>query len=415
MSRSDRAAAMILRFLNARKRGIGHMDESLKKMLLDSDYQNTAELNLDTYHRTLPRPVTEIEPEQQDSLSAVLNRRVIPNEFDLDDYLGVNKEQPETKMHPDRVVMEEISIAEPAQKTQRKEDAAQKRTELSPQSDRPSVDTAEEDKTGRKKKQGNLFLGLIKAIATVLILGAIAFGIYKYVPVNIFFQDKVISAEDTATVENYANWNPNDTSLYQSSTSAEIQQKYESRETFVFFVGESDDAYSQELVPIINDIARRNAFDSIAYIDRENFEKKDLDSISNVVDMYKSPSYSGDTAIRIPSVVFVKNGETVYVHHGTLPGYDPLERTMTEAESDELYKVLESAFLVISGKADTLYQADEAKFLSEPDPELEHDEDATETLSQEEIPDGEHSEWVDSESIQEDGQPEYYEEPVQTW
>ena len=415
MSRSDRAAAMILRFLNARKRGIGHMDESLKKMLLDSDYQNTAELNLDTYHRTLPRPVTEIEPEQQDSLSAVLNRRVIPNEFDLDDYLGVNKEQPETKMHPDRVVMEEISIAEPAQKTQRKEDAAQKRTELSPQSDRPSVDTAEEDKTGRKKKQGNLFLGLIKAIATVLILGAIAFGIYKYVPVNIFFQDKVISAEDTATVENYANWNPNDTSLYQSSTSAEIQQKYESRETFVFFVGESDDAYSQELVPIINDIARRNAFDSIAYIDRENFEKKDLDSISNVVDMYKSPSYSGDTAIRIPSVVFVKNGETVYVHYGTLPGYDPLERTMTEAESDELYKVLESAFLVISGKADTLYQADEAKFLSEPDPELEHDEDATETLSQEEIPDGEHSEWVDSESIQEDGQPEYYEEPVQTW
>ena len=415
MSRSDHAAAMILRFLNARKRGIGHMDESLKKMLLDSDYQNTAELNLDTYHRTLPRPVTEIEPEQQDSLSAVLNRRVIPNEFDLDDYLGVNKEQPETKMHPDRVVMEEISIAEPAQKTQRKEDAAQKRTELSPQSDRPSVDTAEEDKTGRKKKQGNLFLGLIKAIATVLILGAIAFGIYKYVPVNIFFQDKVISAEDTATVENYANWNPNDTSLYQSSTSAEIQQKYESRETFVFFVGESDDAYSQELVPIINDIARRNAFDSIAYIDRENFEKKDLDSISNVVDMYKSPSYSGDTAIRIPSVVFVKNGETVYVHYGTLPGYDPLERTMTEAESDELYKVLESAFLVISGKADTLYQADEAKFLSEPDPELEHDEDATETLSQEEIPDGEHSEWVDSESIQEDGQPEYYEEPVQTW
>ena len=415
MSRSDRAAAMILRFLNARKKGKGHMDENLKKMLLDSDYQNTAELNLDTYHRTLPRPVTEIEPVQQDSLSAVLNRRVIPNEFDLDDYLGVNKEQPETKMHPDRVVMEEISIAEPAQKTQRKEDAAQKRTELSPQSDRPSVDTAEEDKTGRKKKQGNLFLGLIKAIATVLILGAIAFGIYKYVPVNIFFQDKVISAEDTATVENYANWNPNDTSLYQSSTSAEIQQKYESRETFVFFVGESDDAYSQELVPIINDIARRNAFDSIAYIDRENFEKKDLDSISNVVDMYKSPSYSGDTAIRIPSVVFVKNGETVYVHYGTLPGYDPLERTMTEAESDELYKVLESAFLVISGKADTLYQADEAKFLSEPDPELEHDEDATETLSQEEIPDGEHSEWVDSESIQEDGQPEYYEEPVQTW
>ena len=415
MSRSDHAAAMILRFLNARKKGKGHMDENLKKMLLDSDYQNTAELNLDTYHRTLPRPVTEIEPEQQDSLSAVLNRRVIPNEFDLDDYLGVNKEQPETKMHPDRVVMEEISIAEPAQKTQRKEDAAQKRTELSPQSDRPSVDTAEEDKTGRKKKQGNLFLGLIKAIATVLILGAIAFGIYKYVPVNIFFQDKVISAEDTATVENYANWNPNDTSLYQSSTSAEIQQKYESRETFVFFVGESDDAYSQELVPIINDIARRNAFDSIAYIDRENFEKKDLDSISNVVDMYKSPSYSGDTAIRIPSVVFVKNGETVYVHYGTLPGYDPLERTMTEAESDELYKVLESAFLVISGKADTLYQADEAKFLSEPDPELEHDEDATETLSQEEIPDGEHSEWVDSESIQEDGQPEYYEEPVQTW
>ena len=415
MSRSDRAAAMILRLLNARKKGKGHMDENLKKMLLDSDYQNTAELNLDTYHRTLPRPVTEIEPEQQDSLSAVLNRRVIPNEFDLDDYLGVNKEQPETKMHPDRVVMEEISIAEPAQKTQRKEDAAQKRTELSPQSDRPSVDTAEEDKTGRKKKQGNLFLGLIKAIATVLILGAIAFGIYKYVPVNIFFQDKVISAEDTATVENYANWNPNDTSLYQSSTSAEIQQKYESRETFVFFVGESDDAYSQELVPIINDIARRNAFDSIAYIDRENFEKKDLDSISNVVDMYKSPSYSGDTAIRIPSVVFVKNGETVYVHYGTLPGYDPLERTMTEAESDELYKVLESAFLVISGKADTLYQADEAKFLSEPDPELEHDEDATETLSQEEIPDGEHSEWVDSESIQEDGQPEYYEEPVQTW
>ena len=415
MSRSDRAAAMILRFLNARKKGKGHMDENLKKMLLDSDYQNTAELNLDTYHRTIPRPVTEIEPEQQDSLSAVLNRRVIPNEFDLDDYLGVNKEQPETKMHPERVVMEEISIAEPAQKTQRKEDAAQKRTELSPQSDRPSVDTAEEDKTGRKKKHGNLFLGLIKAIATVLILGAIAFGIYKYVPVNTFFQDKVTSAEDTATVENYANWNPNDTSLYQSSTSAEIQQKYESRETFVFFVGESDDAYSQELVPIINDIARRNAFDSIAYIDRENFEKKDLDSISNVVDMYKSPSYSGDTAIRIPSVVFVKNGETVYVHHGTLPGYDPLERTMTEAESDELYKVLESAFLVISGKADTLYQADEAKFLSEPDPELEHDEDETETPSQEEIPDGEHSAWVDSESIQEDGQPEYYEEPVQNW
>ena len=164
-----------------------------------------------------------------------------------------------------------------------------------------------------------------------------------------------------ASVEEYPTWNKNDQSLYVASDVDRIRQKYEARESFVLVVAESNDAQSQEIIPIINDLATRYAFDSVEYINRADAGGEVLNKLSEIAEMYKTPGLE-NTKVTLPSVVFVRNGDTVYVHNGTVPGYNPLDRTMTEAESDELYKVFASGFDVVTGQAETMYTLDQSNY-----------------------------------------------------
>ena len=419
------------------------MDDNLRKMLLDSDYQNTSEMDLNTFSERGRMSGRKVP--QMNSVYSYQKRKVTQDEFEKDELFGLNSNLPKYEPKPKNEVYNEVifgalfddedSEPEPqpipvepvasleadslnVPKPVVQESKLPEKKEEEPIATETNVTADKKEK--KKSKLGNFFMGIMRTAFVVLILSAIGYGVKKYFPNGIpFSRGEANNVADTSTVENYSNWNPNDRSLYKTSTSAEIQQMYESRDTFVFFVGEKNDAYSQELVPILNDIASRNAFDSIEYIDREKFDKKDLDSISNVVDMYKAPSYDGDTKVTVPSIVFVKKGETVCVHHGTVPGYDPLDRTMTEAESDELYRSLESAFLVMTGQSETLYTVDQANY-SQPEPEPEQTDAEISPDNPDQVLE-ENSAWVDSEAYQEEWQPEqpaqqeYFEEPAQTW
>lgn len=408
------------------------MDERLKKILMETDYQNTNELasgDIDTYYKMPVKraKTTSVEKERtqrQGSVYSFPNRKITQDDFEgIEDPLNFNlnipkyeeKEKVKTADIDDAIY--EGVFAEDDKQSFKVEERAIK-TDLPKYEPNKTAEAKESDKSSEIQKKRKKKAGLKaswKIAGAALLMCALGFGIYKIAVKNSSATPNATTeAGSSSTVENYATWNQNDTSLYKSSTSAEIQNRYENRDTFVFFVGQKNDAYSQELVPILNDIANRTSFDSIEYLDREQFGKKDLDSISNVVDMYKAPTCSGDTKIRIPSIVFVRDGETIYVHHGTIPGYDPLDRTMNEAETDELYRVLESAFLVMTGQADTLYTVDESKFIRQ---EEAVEQEQTDAEIDPEIQ-GENSAWVDSEAIQEEWQPEQtetYEEPAQTW
>ena len=417
------------------------MDENLRKMLLNSDYQNTSELDQNMLNERGQMSGRKVP--QMESVYSFQKRNVTQDEFEKDDLYDLNSNLPKYESRPKNEEYNEVifgdlfedsepepqpiptkPVAAPDPKTLNVPKPIIQETKLpeKQQVEEPVATdrTVTANKKEKKSKSGNVFKGVMRTAFVVLILSAIGYGVKKYVPNGIpFSRGEANNVANTSTVENYSNWNPNDKSLYKTSTSAEIQQKYESRDTFVFFVGEKNDAYSQELVPILNDIASRNTFDSIEYIDREKFDKKDLDSISNVVDMYKVPSYDGDTKVTVPSIVFVKKGETVCVHHGTVPGYDPLDRTMMEAESDELYRALESAFLVMTGQSETLYTVDQANY-SQPEPEPEQTDAEISPDNPDQVLE-ENSAWVDSEAYQEEWQPEqpaqqeYFEEPAQTW
>ena len=168
----------------------------------------------------------------------------------------------------------------------------------------------------------------------------------------------VSSTTADVPVENYATWNENDESLFSSTTSEVIRKKYEEKETFVILVADENDVYCEELVPILNDIAHSYEFETIEYIDRT-----DSDAIYEIgfIAVSNSNGMKDEEAhLTIPSVIFVKDGETVYIHRGTVPGYDGFERNMTEEECDELYLTLRSAFEYILGQTDTIHKISES-------------------------------------------------------
>ncbi len=138
--------------------------------------------------------------------------------------------------------------------------------------------------------------------------------------------------------------------VFVDSNMQEIKTMMDDGESFVVYFGFSTCPWCIEALPILNETAKE--FDSaVYYIDTRkdslwtsNLDIDDYDLVVECFGDYMQYDDNGVKHLYTPSVVFVKNGEVVLFHQGTVDGHNAHERTMEESEAEELRELYRSGF-----------------------------------------------------------------------
>lgn len=138
--------------------------------------------------------------------------------------------------------------------------------------------------------------------------------------------------------------------------------------TGIIYIGYKDCPWCQDLVPILNESAKENNIKTIYYIDNfkdmrpdkndkpinQNEYKKLVKLLGNeIVEMHNDQNEYD--IIRVPLVLFIKNGEIVDYHKGTYEGHELKEKEengnktyyldeLTQKQKDEIKEVLNNKF-----------------------------------------------------------------------
>lgn len=118
---------------------------------------------------------------------------------------------------------------------------------------------------------------------------------------------------------------------------------FENGESGVLYFGFADCPWCQEAVPVLKEEAEK-AGRSVVFIQTrdENRELEYTDEqkarITPYIEEYMSENDEGELTLFVPCVLVVENGTVVSGHVGTVDGHDAHERTMTDAEKEQLHQ-----------------------------------------------------------------------------
>lgn len=142
--------------------------------------------------------------------------------------------------------------------------------------------------------------------------------------------------------------------VFRSISMQEGNELLESDKTFVLYYGFSTCPWCIELLPILNDVAKENEY-AVHYVNvrpegtDSSFDIRvdtnpDYVKLTEIVSDYLPVNDEGVKRLSVPFVFFVKDGEIVETHIGTLDTHDAKERVMTEDEKAELTTILQEDF-----------------------------------------------------------------------
>lgn len=132
------------------------------------------------------------------------------------------------------------------------------------------------------------------------------------------------------------------TDLYEDITTT--------KETYLLYIGFTNCPWCQELVPVLNEVAKENSL-SVYYVDINSLsseENNTLDSLKAYLSdwLYKE---NGESVLYVPDVAFIKDGQLVGNHIGTVSGHDAYAEKMTDEQKAELKQQLQD---LIDGKTE---------------------------------------------------------------
>ncbi len=139
--------------------------------------------------------------------------------------------------------------------------------------------------------------------------------------------------------------------VYKSIEVQNIDKRFDNGETFVVLVGSTDDPASDELLPILNEVASGSDFKDVNFINLAEMDVTERNELTDMLMAHYSSEYSGSHVVSVPTILFVKDGNIVYSNIGTVDGHDAYYRTLTESERNELVRSLTSAFELIQGNS----------------------------------------------------------------
>ncbi len=145
-------------------------------------------------------------------------------------------------------------------------------------------------------------------------------------------------------------------------TVADVVTKLENKESFVLYMYFDACPWCKELGPIVSDYLNdKELLLNMTYAlnvrpdgtkendlrykdDNGNYNEPLFETIYNLI--YNS--LDNDKVVYVPTLLFIKDGELVYYHSGTVEGHDATERTLTDEEKDRIVEYLAEYYSIFS-------------------------------------------------------------------
>lgn len=141
---------------------------------------------------------------------------------------------------------------------------------------------------------------------------------------------------------------------FKNTSMKDALSVFQNKETAILYFGYPDCPWCKEAMPILGELADENN-QQVLYIRTRDDEKELLyteaekkELISYTKD-YMQKDEDGKYQLYVPFVVFVKDGEVVNAHIGTVAGHDAHERTMTAEEEKGLRRIYDEMFHEMEG------------------------------------------------------------------
>ena len=167
--------------------------------------------------------------------------------------------------------------------------------------------------------------------------------------------DKTAAVETAslkADMSGYENFTETDHHFLASDVQ-DFLERMDDQETMTAYFGFSECPWCNEALPILNECAEEAGTD-IYYINTRptedvtnNTEMPDYDLLLARIGSCFSYDNEGNHHLYVPFVVFVKDGEVVMTHEGTVDGHDAHERVMTDEEREEVREIYRSGFAML--------------------------------------------------------------------
>lgn len=124
----------------------------------------------------------------------------------------------------------------------------------------------------------------------------------------------------------------------------ELLKMLEDDKTFIVYLGYENCPWCDELVPILDEVCSDYEID-IYYVDVNSEEslanKEGLKRLTEIVDQRNE---NDELILFFPSILFVKEGEIINQHIGTVSGHDTYIAKMTEKQIIRLKYLLSKKF-----------------------------------------------------------------------
>lgn len=124
----------------------------------------------------------------------------------------------------------------------------------------------------------------------------------------------------------------------------DLFQLFDSKKTTIVYIGHEGCPWCETLVPELDKICDEFGYD-IYYLDTLHDlnvgNEKALERLAELCKDHVTPDTDGTPVIWAPSVLYIRRGEVIDVHEGTVNTHDAREREMTEKERARLQYMLD--------------------------------------------------------------------------
>ena len=157
-----------------------------------------------------------------------------------------------------------------------------------------------------------------------------------------------------ADMSGYGELNEKDTRVFIVSDVKDFLQKLDNKESFSAYFGFTDCPWCNDAISLLNAEAE-SAGQKVYYINTrpnskvsKNSEIPDYDLLVSRVGEHLGLNDEGEPYLFVPFVFFVKDGEIVLTHQGTMEGYEPMIMDLPEDMKEDVRKIYREGFKLIT-------------------------------------------------------------------
>ena len=153
-----------------------------------------------------------------------------------------------------------------------------------------------------------------------------------------------------ADMSGYEGLDEKDTQVFIVSDVKDFLQRLDQKETFVAYFGFTDCPWCNDAISILNAEAKAEGL-NIYYINtrpnrwvKANNEIPDYDLLIKRVGQYLGKNEDDEPYLYVPFVFFIREGEIVSTHQGTVEGYNPSASQIPDGLKGYLQELYEQGF-----------------------------------------------------------------------